>query len=572
MLWHATGAHAATSQTYTVASSSPAVLVSGLRAGDKVDIVATLNTTDVNENGEGEPLKLQSSGGFAATISAYAQPTALSFVATVDGESLSGFIVGFDFDESATVTVTVNSTAKKRLTQAQKDALARASADLNIIAAGGATVMAVCAVLPPPADVCVAFFGPFSGTVWLGSALIGRLALDPADPNFREIFQPVVPEVPPVADVAGITQAERDAYAALMDNLVHAIALADAAQISINRAQAAEDAGDAEWETRQEAAVNDYLAGLGALLRAEPALLTAFAGALEAGGVTRSITSSDAIVFELNVLFYGLPSFLTNTLHALGADDAAIEQIRQLAIVQDIDAMAGSYPQMLTNADLLGSLARAGQALAGDTTAPETTASLAGTQGLSGWYTTPVAVTLSATDPDDAAADIVTTYSVDGGPATAYTAPFTVSGDGTHTVTFFSVDKAGNEETPHGSVTVKIDATAPVAAAAADPSSLWPPNGKSVPVTVSGSLTDATSGLDPATASYTVADEYGAIQPSGTVIVAADGTFSFQVPLEARRRGDDLDGRTYTITVRAADVAGNATSTQVVVTVPHDQR
>src|SRR5919201_4475844 len=69
MLWHATGAHAATSQTYTVASSSPAVLVSGLRAGDKVDIVATLNTTDVNENGEGEPLKLQSSGGFAATIS-----------------------------------------------------------------------------------------------------------------------------------------------------------------------------------------------------------------------------------------------------------------------------------------------------------------------------------------------------------------------------------------------------------------------------------------------------------------------------------------------------------------------
>jgi len=37
------------------------------------------------------------------------------------------------------------------------------------------------------------------------------------------------------------------------------------------------------------------------------------------------------------------------------------------------------------------------------------------------------------------------------------------------------------------------------------------------------------------------------------------------------RLGTDLDGRHYTITIRASDNAGNAGSKTGVVTVPHDQ-
>lgn len=481
MLWYAGVANAATSQTFTIASGSPTALVSNLNAGDKIDIVATLNTTDVNENGEGEPLVLQSSGGFSATIPSYAQPTALSFTATANGESLSGFIVGYDGDEDATVTVTVNSTDKKRLTQAQKDALAKASADLNIWAAGGATVTAICAVLPPPADLCVAFFGPFSGVTWLGSALLGRLAADPSDPNFTVIAQPIPPAVPPLPNLAGITQAERDAYTALLGNLVNVIAYADAAQISINRATGAADAGDSVWEAKQAAAAAAYLAHLGSLLQAEPALLTAFADALAAGGVVQPISSGDVFNFELNVLFFGLPTFLADTLNTLGADSDALAQIRQLAIVQNIDLVAGTYPQALTNAAMLDDLRDAGAALHGDTTPPQ------------------------------------------------------------------------------------IDTTA-------SPTSLWPPNGKLVPVTVSGTMTDDGSGVDPATASFSVLDEYGAVQPAGPITVAADGSFSFTVRLEARRAGGDRDGRHYTITVQAADTAGNVGTTQLDVVVPHDQR
>src|SRR6185437_9169872 len=43
----------------------------------------------------------------------------------------------------------------------------------------------------------------------------------------------------------------------------------------------------------------------------------------------------------------------------------------------------------------------------------------------------------------------------------SYTQPFTVSAEGTHVVSFFSTDVAGNSETPAKAVTIKIDKTQP---------------------------------------------------------------------------------------------------------------
>jgi len=79
-----------------------------------------------------------------------------------------------------------------------------------------------------------------------------------------------------------------------------------------------------------------------------------------------------------------------------------------------------------------------------DKTAPVTSATLAGT--LSGnVYDTAVQVTLSASD--NLSGVISTSYQLDGGATTNYTAPFAVSTRGNHTVKFFSTDYAGNVET-----------------------------------------------------------------------------------------------------------------------------
>jgi hypothetical protein len=102
------------------------------------------------------------------------------------------------------------------------------------------------------------------------------------------------------------------------------------------------------------------------------------------------------------------------------------------------------------------------------------------------------------------------------------------------------------------------------------PTTLWPPNGNMVEVTVSGTIAD--TGCSVATAAYVVADEYGQAQPSGPVTVSPDGAFSLTLPLEASRLGADTDGRVYTVTVSATNSAGETASQSRTVVVPHDQR
>src|SRR5262245_38635469 len=76
---------------------------------DIISGTATLFTNDPNENGEGEPLVISSSGGeYSATIGAYSLPTPFKFAAAVANVSISGSIQGADGDESCSVTATVN--------------------------------------------------------------------------------------------------------------------------------------------------------------------------------------------------------------------------------------------------------------------------------------------------------------------------------------------------------------------------------------------------------------------------------------------------------------------------------
>jgi hypothetical protein len=95
---------------------------------------------------------------------------------------------------------------------------------------------------------------------------------------------------------------------------------------------------------------------------------------------------------------------------------------------------------------------------------PITNYSIAGTMGQNGWYISQPVVTLTAYDPQGKAQSGVnhTYYIIDSGAQNEYTAPFTVPGDGTHVVKYWSVDKAGNAEGQHTSPSFKVDTTPPV--------------------------------------------------------------------------------------------------------------
>jgi VCBS repeat protein len=114
------------------------------------------------------------------------------------------------------------------------------------------------------------------------------------------------------------------------------------------------------------------------------------------------------------------------------------------------------------------------------------------------------------------------------------------------------------------------DAAPPTITVSAAPSVLWPPNGKVVPVVVTGVVSDVGSGVDASTVVFSVRDDYGLVQPSGGVAISPDGTYMILVPLVASRRGHDV--RTYTVVVSARDRAGNTASARAVVVVPQTPR
>jgi outer membrane protein assembly factor BamB len=186
-----------------------------------------------------------------------------------------------------------------------------------------------------------------------------------------------------------------------------------------------------------------------------------------------------------------------------------------------------------------------------DAIAPVTQATVSGTAGVNGWYRSPVQISLSATDNQTGVSGSF--YQIDGGALQTYAGSFVFSTAGQHTIQYFSRDNVNNTEVPR-SLVVNIDTVAPVVTAAANPATA-PKGPKPVSVTISGSATDALSGIN--SASYNVIDEYGATQPSGPVTVQANGSYSFTLSLPANRPGNDKDGHLYTIVVTATDQAGN---------------
>jgi hypothetical protein len=151
----------------------------------------------------------------------------------------------------------------------------------------------------------------------------------------------------------------------------------------------------------------------------------------------------------------------------------------------------------------------------------------------SGWYADAVLVTLTG---HDALSGVSTThYSIDGGPAQAYTGAFSFATKGAHAISYWSTDVAGNVEDETGNnITLKIDGNAPTTTVInpISPASGWFVT-SGIPVAFDAN--DAESGI---AATYYQIDG-GAAQTYGEEFTA------------------DLSTGSHTITYWSVDLAGN---------------
>lgn len=137
-----------------------------------------------------------------------------------------------------------------------------------------------------------------------------------------------------------------------------------------------------------------------------------------------------------------------------------------------------------------------------DKTAPTTTASLS-PAAVNGWYNNPT-VTFTASDGSGSGVDY-TEFSLDGGAFTKYTGPFSVTGDGNHTLAYRSADFALNVESTQ-SLSFNIDATAPALSPSVSPNPVLL-NGSATP---SPNATDSLSGVASASCAAVITSGVGA--------------------------------------------------------------
>jgi hypothetical protein len=120
-----------------------------------------------------------------------------------------------------------------------------------------------------------------------------------------------------------------------------------------------------------------------------------------------------------------------------------------------------------------------------------------------------------------------------------------------------------------------VDITAPTLAPEPNLSILWPPNHNMVDITINANASDD-SGLPPTLSVAVTSNEPqeglgdGDMTPDWTdpVIDQETGVITLQLRAERSELGE---GRIYTVAITAEDDAGNASSTNVEIIVPHDQ-
>jgi hypothetical protein len=212
-----------------------------------------------------------------------------------------------------------------------------------------------------------------------------------------------------------------------------------------------------------------------------------------------------------------------------------------------------------------------------DLTPPDTSGTSTPELNANGWANEDFLVTLIALDEEGGSGVESITYSTTGAQVIAErTVPgdensFNITAEGQTVVHFSARDNAGNVE-PEETLTLRLDKTDPTISASSKPRRIWPPDKRTVTLTISGQVQDSLSGVNLSSGHFTLTDEYGEHNAEGGFLISKDGSFSFTTDVTARRKAKDRNGRSYTFSITAEDLAGNVGVQPLKVIVPHDKR
>jgi uncharacterized protein YegL len=205
-----------------------------------------------------------------------------------------------------------------------------------------------------------------------------------------------------------------------------------------------------------------------------------------------------------------------------------------------------------------------------DTQPPVTDALLSSEDGYqsNGWYNKDVLLTFNATD--DQSGVVKTEYKDSDNVWKVYNgSPLHFSDEGTSTISYRSVDNAGNVEVEK-TILFNIDKSAPVVTLTLDKTIIGPPNHKLVPINVAIAANDPNSGSGIRSIKLISITSNEPDSGAGDIQDAEYGTDDRTFTLRAERLGNGT-GRVYTISYLVEDEAGNETTVTATVTVAHDQ-
>ena len=235
---------------------------------------------------------------------------------------------------------------------ANKMAMISAVALSAVFAVGFAPVTITAAAALGVATVVAAASGAASFELWNAQRDWSNAASDPPDSNFKQIASPASAHPFKLKGGRGVPATFVVAANALLQKSEQVHTTIQAYITSIERAQGALAAGDAEWYEKQQQAAGGLARSAAGLNRALGALRTRMSKALQAAGWHGALKAAQIKSYRSSVKRSGFPKTLAAAMRSFGMTSSQVSRVRSTIAGAPVVKASIPFPGSLADAGL----------------------------------------------------------------------------------------------------------------------------------------------------------------------------------------------------------------------------